>query len=123
MRGQPPQQGVAVRLGLGHHVGADVAIGATLVFADDALAQLLGQLGRPQAAHGIRAAAGRERHDQLDGLGRPGASLRPRCRRQQDQQAGRRRGQDGKASVRHGFVLLHGCLLMVVVGISPGVRV
>ncbi|KAG1451222.1 hypothetical protein G6F57_016221 [Rhizopus arrhizus] len=115
--------GVAVRLGARRGDHADGARGAGAVFHHDLLAKDLARLRRRHPADDIGGAAGRERHDQLDGLGRPGASLRHRCRRQQDQQAGRRRGQDGKASVRHGFVLLHGCLLMVVVGISPGVRV
>ncbi|KAG0923338.1 hypothetical protein G6F31_019549 [Rhizopus arrhizus] len=124
MRGDgAAHQRVAVRRRLGHIVRPQGRPRARLVFHHHRLAQALGQFLPQCARQHVGRAAGRERHDQLDGLGRPGASLRHRCRRQQDQQAGRRRGQDGKASVRHGFVLLHGCLLMVVVGISPGVRV
>ncbi|MNI47523.1 hypothetical protein D3C73_1020490 [compost metagenome] len=108
------QQGVAVRFGLGHHIGTDVAVGPALVFDDDALAQLFGKFGREQPAHRVGAAAGRERHDQLDRLRWPVAGLRHGCRGQQRQGAKGGRSEHGKASARQGFGLLHGCLFRMV---------
>jgi hypothetical protein len=54
---------------LGH---GDVARAARLVVDEDALAQELGHLGGGGPGHDLAAAAGRERHDQADGLAGPG---------------------------------------------------
>ena len=63
------EQRVAVRLGLGHMVGGDLGIGAGLVVHDHGLLEPLAQPGSHHARHGIGSTAGRERHDQGDGVG------------------------------------------------------
>ena len=88
---------------LGHR---DVAGAARLVVDVDALAEQLAELDRGRAGDDLRAAAGRERHDEADRLGRPGSlrprptSAAPRRRARPDEAAGHgeRRGVRSKSS-------------------------
>ncbi|MDT4838576.1 hypothetical protein FQZ97_723360 [compost metagenome] len=73
------EDGIAVRHGLGRDAGTDRAAGAAAVVDHELLAQLLGQLRGQRARKGIGAAAGRERHDHGDGLGRPGIGMGRGC--------------------------------------------
>ncbi|MCY1244443.1 hypothetical protein D9M72_575160 [compost metagenome] len=66
------QQRVAVRLVLGDIVSADGGAGAGTVLDDHRLAEALGELVAQRACEYVGGAARRERHDQGDGLGRPG---------------------------------------------------
>ena len=54
---------MAVLVGLGHHVGADIAAGAGLVLDHDRLADGVLQLGADQPRQDVGGAAGRKRHD------------------------------------------------------------
>ncbi len=89
------QQGAAVRCGLGHGMGADVAAGARPVLHHHGLAQALLQLLAQAPRQQVRAAARRKGHDDGDGplQARAGLARRrqpqPRCARQQ--RAGRQR--------------------------------
>src|SRR5688500_10065467 len=61
-------EGVAVGRGFGAGRGADVALRTGAVVDDHLLAPLLAELGRQNAGQRVRAAAGRERHDEAHGL-------------------------------------------------------
>jgi hypothetical protein len=63
------QQGVAILLGLGDQVGADIAAGAGLVLDHDRLADGVLQLRADEARQDVRGPARRERHDDPDRLG------------------------------------------------------
>ena len=65
------EEGVSVRSGLGRGRCANGAACAGAVFDQHAFAQLCVELGCERARKGIGAAAGRERHDEGDGLVRP----------------------------------------------------
>ncbi|KAG1079708.1 hypothetical protein G6F40_016195 [Rhizopus arrhizus] len=77
--GLPQAQHEPVGLGLGHIVQADVAASARAVLDHDRPAGQAGDLGGDGAGHGIRAAAGRVRHDQPDrpAIGVAAGRLRP----------------------------------------------
>ena len=77
MRGQcTHQQRVAVRRGLGHRLGADVAAGPAAVVGDHLLTQRLAQALRDDAADDIGGATRRIGNDQPDGLVRIGGQRR-----------------------------------------------
>ena len=61
------QQGVAIRLRLGHHIGPDGATAAALVVHHHRLAQFVDQRFGDVARNAVRAATGCEGHDQGDG--------------------------------------------------------
>ena len=61
-------QRVAVRIGLAHRLRGDNALRARARFDDHRLAKLLGERLREDARAEFGRAAGRERHDQADGL-------------------------------------------------------
>ena len=82
----PHEQGVAVGVGLGHSIRADVAAGPGHIAHHHRLAQALGQLGTNRAGNGVHAGACGEGHDELDGL------LGPCWRRRR----GLRKGLDAK---------------------------
>ena len=69
------EEGVAIRRGLGRSGSADRAACAGAVLDQHALAELNVELGCQRAGKGVRAAAGRERHDEGDRLVRPGLGL------------------------------------------------
>ncbi|MNV94725.1 hypothetical protein D3C71_1895430 [compost metagenome] len=85
--GRGDQQRVAVCRGLGRHVGADGAACARTVIHHDLLAHAGAHLLGDGARQQVRGAAGRERHDQPDRLGR----IRIRVRRRGNQ--GQARGK------------------------------
>ena len=66
--GRRDEQRMAVGLGLRREIGADVAAGAGLLLDDDRLAPFRLQLVGGDARQHVVDAAGRERHDELDGL-------------------------------------------------------
>ncbi|MNV35604.1 hypothetical protein D3C71_1270540 [compost metagenome] len=70
------QHGVAIRLGLGNIVSAQIAIGSGLVFDDHGLFEQLRQRLADRARNDVRAAAWRVGHDDAQGLGRPLCRLR-----------------------------------------------
>ena len=63
---------MAVRGRARHRLGADLTGGRWPVIHDHGLAERLLEVGRNQPAHHVVRAAGGKRHDQADGLGRPG---------------------------------------------------
>src|SRR5262249_5687252 len=67
---------VAVGGGAGDEFGRDVAAGARLVVHDDLLAPHFREPRTDDAADRIDAAAGRERHHELDDPVRPGGAMR-----------------------------------------------
>jgi hypothetical protein len=93
-------------LGTCHLAHRDVAGGAGLVVDVDALAQDLGQLAGNGAGDDLAAAAGRERHDEADGLARPGG-LGARDMRQTAGHGGRSGGETQRRAPGDGG-LLHG---------------
>ena len=82
------QQRVAIGLGLGHQVGAQVAVGACLVFHDHALLERFRQHLADGSRNDVRTAAGRVGHDDAHRLAGPFS--RVLCK-------GAGRGQQGKA--------------------------
>ena len=85
------QEGVAVGCGLGDAIGAVHAAGAADIFDDDRLAQNLTHALREQPRHHVVGAAGRERVDHGERVGRPflgfgAARGRERGRDKQDRQ-------------------------------------
>ena len=73
-RGIGEAERVAVGGGVRDRFGAEIAAGAGAVLDHELLAEPLTKLLRHDAGDNVGAAAGRERHDQMD---RP---LGPRCR-------------------------------------------
>ena len=66
------EQRVAVRRTPRDQLGGNLPERARAILHDDLLAQALGQRLREHPPGGIGPAARRERHDEADGLGRPG---------------------------------------------------
>jgi hypothetical protein len=66
--------GVAVGLGLGDHVHADVAVAARAVVDDEGPLGVVGELLRDEPGHDVGGAAGGVGHDQAHGLVGPGGS-------------------------------------------------
>lgn len=103
-RGGAGAEGEAVRRGIGHRLGTDLAAGPGTVGDDDAGARQPGrEEGRDGAGHGVHPAAGREGDDDLDrpagGPARLGQGRAHQCGR------GGGGGQDGAAAgmgMRHG---------------------
>ena len=97
------EQRVAVRLGLEHHLGADIAGCAGAVLDHDRLSPFARQPIAEHARHHVGGAAGRERHDDLDRSRR--IVLRPRAgqpgehSRQHQSGAGQTAGQMPTASI------------------------
>ncbi|MNQ81412.1 hypothetical protein D3C85_964340 [compost metagenome] len=99
--GGAEQDGVAVGLGVGHVLGADVAAGAAAVLDDDVLLERLSEFFGQAARQGVGGAARRKGHDQRDGAnGRVGV----RSERGSRDGGGRGRQQQG------GEVAFHACL-------------
>jgi len=98
------QQRMAVRRGLGHEVGADVAAGPRLVVDDDGLAEDVRQRLRDVARQHVVAPARRERHDEAHLPGGIRIALRPGTARHSPCHRGQR-GQEGTP------VVIHSCLL------------
>jgi hypothetical protein len=73
--GRADEEGVAIGLALRHHGRAQAGRAAGLVLDHDRLAQALGGALGGRAGHQVVGAAGRERHDEADRLGRPGIAL------------------------------------------------
>ena len=71
MVGAAHEEVVAVRRQLGRVAGAQGAACAATVVDHQGLSRALGELGRERPGKGIGAAAGRKRHDQVHGFGRP----------------------------------------------------
>src|SRR5262245_27174649 len=84
---------------LDHGGGTDVARGAGAVVDDHRLAPLLLQALADVPRQEVRAAAGRKRHDDADGLGRPFLS---RDRKAQNS------SQDGEERA-HGLIIMSRC--------------
>ena len=82
---------VAVGRRLGDRVDAEVAAGAGLVVDDEGPAGGRGDLLAGLAGNDVGAAAGRERHDDADRLGRPGLREGARAERRWRRAASRRR--------------------------------
>ena len=72
----PHQQSVAIRRGFRHKIARDQAGCASAVFNHHRLAQQACQARGQQACHGINPTAGREAHEQADGLDGIGLGLR-----------------------------------------------
>ena len=70
-RDRSDQEGVAVRRGLRDRAGAEIAARARAVLHDERLAEILLHVLREQPPEQVGGAAGRERHDEIDLLGRP----------------------------------------------------
>ena len=92
------QERVAVRLGFGDIVAADVAAGATQILDHDVLAQRLGHLLCDLAAHRIRRRTGRVRHDQAQTM--VGIGLGDGDGRQQPAEGRKRQGRLASSHVR-----------------------
>jgi hypothetical protein len=73
------EERVAVGRRLGYRLGADLGVGTALILDDDLLAPHLGEPLAHRAGDHVGRAAGGQRHDDPDGLGR--IALRPRLRR------------------------------------------
>ena len=104
----PLQQRVAVRRGLHHRLGPDVAAGARAVLDQDRLADPLRQPLPHQPGIDVGAATGRKSDDDADRLRRIG--LRPRAARQ------RRRGERRPVAIcrirrRESFILVPSIIL------------
>jgi hypothetical protein len=98
-RGQ--QQGVAIGLRARDRLGADIAAGPATVLDQEILAVPLGQLLRDDTGDDVVGAAGRERHDDLDG---PGGIILRTCNA--GEQNGRTSGQKGAShNPAHGHFL------------------
>ncbi|MNS80288.1 hypothetical protein D3C72_1139630 [compost metagenome] len=102
--GRAQQQGVAIRLGPRHEVGAYRSPTAGLVLYDHRLAQLLFQLARQRPPQHIGGAARRIRIDQRDRL--TGIAVR----RQARTAAHRADGQAAQQSLQG----IHLCLLILI---------
>jgi hypothetical protein len=99
------EDGVAVRVGFGDHVGGDIAAGAGLVFDHDRLAPDILQAVADQARGGVGGASRREGHDDAHRFRGPvdagAASARGRKRWRGDA-CGRKR--DKTAAIEHGLL-------------------
>ena len=99
--GLTDHQVVAIGRGFGDGVDAEVAARARLVVHNEAPLRGRCELVADIAGHNVRAATGRERHDQAYGLGRPAlCQAQPGC-------AGCQDGEGGMAALdrlRHRFV-------------------
>ncbi len=104
------QDGVAVRLRLGDRAHADGVAGAWAVFHNDRLPELGGELIGDDARHDVARAAGGQRHDDADRLGRPRRcrSLRRCGSSQEGREDGSRGGSAGKAQELAAGGRLHG---------------
>ena len=60
---------MAIRRRLGHHVGADNAVGPAVILNKECLPHLLGELGRDNARHDV-GTAGTGGHDDFHRFGR-----------------------------------------------------
>ncbi|MNL09214.1 hypothetical protein D3C87_1299660 [compost metagenome] len=100
------QQRVAVGRSLGDVLRRDHGAGAGLVLHQHGLAQALVQPLGEQARHDVGRAAGRERHDERDGLGRVGLRRGSSAR-----QSGGGQGHAGQCFLEHGMspVSVDGC--------------
>jgi hypothetical protein len=86
-RRRSQEERVAVGRGLGHEVRADVAAGAGLVVDDDLLLPQRREALAERAGHHVGGAAGREWHDDPDGLLRKGGVGR-HCEEAGDERGG-----------------------------------
>ena len=73
------EERVAVGSRLSHRLGADLRVGTSLILYDNLLAPHLGEPLAHRARDDVSRAAGGQRHDEPDGLGR--IALRPRLGR------------------------------------------
>jgi hypothetical protein len=74
------QQRVTIRRRLGDCIGANLTSRGRTIVDDHRLAQRLLEMRRDQPRHHIIGAAGRERHDEPQGMSRKGLRGGGRCR-------------------------------------------
>ncbi len=105
------QQRVAVGIGARHQIGGDLAAGARTVVHHHRGGQLVAQRGRQQARRDVGAAAGGERHDQVDRAFR--VRRGPRGGGQDGTRGQGQRGGDEPPARAVGGACLHGFLFVV----------
>ena len=98
---KPVLTSVAVGRRARHHGHAGIAAGAGNVLGHDLLAEALRQFLRDDARDHVGRAAGRERHDQADGLCRIALGRRVAGRAEHRQNE---RGRRGEGTEHHGIL-------------------